>query len=160
MPDNRTLLVQLVPASRGPAPAEPLVPNEPSTQESSGRPGPVRTYEDLLKTPHDEDLFEYYATSQLAFVDPMSGKTTPVGPAAIFLDVDPAPDGQHILVTRAHRPFSYLFPDTAFPRDLEVWDAKGKVAYKLASLPISDQVPIDGVITGPRSARWSPRWRR
>src|SRR5215470_4215466 len=37
MPDNRTLLVQLVPASRGPAPAEPAVPNEPSTQESSGR---------------------------------------------------------------------------------------------------------------------------
>ncbi|HEY8410126.1 MAG TPA: prolyl oligopeptidase family serine peptidase, partial [Pyrinomonadaceae bacterium] len=156
MPDSRTLLVQLVPPARGAAPAEPAVPTEPNTQESSGRPGPVRTYEDLLKTPYDETLFEYYVTSQLAFVDPASGKITPIGQPAILQDVDPAPDGHHIFVTRAHRPFSYLFPDFAFPRDLEVWDTKGKLVYKLASLPLSDQVPIDGVITGPRSAQWRP----
>src|SRR5262249_41685109 len=65
MPDSRTLLVQLVPTTRGAAPSAPLVPNEPATQESSGRPGPVRTYEDLLKNPYDEKLYEYYATSQL-----------------------------------------------------------------------------------------------
>src|SRR5678815_5761794 len=52
MPDSRTLLVQLVPANRGAAPATPAVPPEPNTQESSGRPGPIRTYEDLLKSPH------------------------------------------------------------------------------------------------------------
>jgi dipeptidyl aminopeptidase/acylaminoacyl peptidase len=156
MPDSRTLLVQLVPPARTAAPATPLVPPEPNTQESSGRPGPVRTYEDLLKTPHDENLFEYYATSQLALVDPTSGKTTPIGQPAILQDVDPAPDGHHILVTRAHRPFSYLFPDFAFPKEIEVWDMKGKLVYKLASLPLADQVPIDGVITGPRSPRWRP----
>ena len=126
MPDNRMLLVQLVPPTRSAAPAEPSVPPEPNTQESSGRPGPIRTYEDMLKTPHDEDLFEYYATAQLALVDPMSGKVTPIGQASIFDDIDVAPDGQHILVTRLHRPFSYLFPDFAFPQDLEVWDTKVK----------------------------------
>jgi dipeptidyl aminopeptidase/acylaminoacyl peptidase len=156
MPDNRTLLVQLVLPSRGAAPAEPTVPPEPNTQESSGRPGPVRTYEDLLKSPHDENLFEYYATSQLALVDPASGKTTPIGQAAIFQSIDPSPDGHHLLVTRAHRPFSYLYPDFAFPKDLEVWDMKGKLIHKVASLPLADQVPIDGVITGPRSVRWTP----
>jgi dipeptidyl aminopeptidase/acylaminoacyl peptidase len=156
MPDNRTLLVQLVPPSRGAAPALPPVPTEPNTQESAGRPGPVRTYEDLLKSPHDENLFEYYATSQLALVDSSSGKTTSIGQAAIFQSLDPSPDGHHLLVTRAHRPFSYLFPDFAFPKDLEVWDTKGKVVHKVASLPLADQVPIDGVITGPRSVRWNP----
>ena len=156
MPDNRTLLVQLVPANRGPAPATPPVPPEPNTQESSGRPGPVRTYEDLLRSPHDENLFEYYATSQLALVDSSSGKTTPFGQPAIFQAIDLAPDGHHMLVTRAHRPFSYLYPDFAFPKELEVWDTKGKVVYKLASLPLADQVPIDGVITGPRNMRWRP----
>ena len=70
--------------------------------------------------------------------------------------LDPSPDGQHLLVTRAHRPFSYLFPDSAFPKDLEVWDTKGKLVHKVASLPLADQVPIDGVITGPRSVRWRP----
>ena len=156
MPDNRTLLVQLVPASRGPAPAEPLVPTEPNTQESSGRPGPVRTYEDLLKSPHDERLYEYYATSQLALVDSTSGRSTPLGQPGIFQNVDPAPDSHHVLVTRIHKPFSYLFPDNAFPKDIEVWDAKGKLVYKVASLPLADQVPIQGVITGPRSVRWRP----
>ena len=156
MPDNRTLLVQLVPANRGAAPATPAVPPEPNTQESSGRPGPVRTYEDLLKSPHDENLYEYYATSQLALVDSISGRSNPFGQPAIFLSVDAAPGGQHILVTRAHRPFSYLFPDSAFPRDVEVWDTKGKLAYKVASLPLADQVPINGVSTGPRSVRWRP----
>lgn len=156
MPDNRTLLVQTVPPGRGPAPAEPAVPPEPNTQESSGRPGPVRTYEDLLRTPHDEDLFEYYATSQLAFVDSQTGKTTPIGQPGIIQGADPSPDGRHILVERAHRPFSYLYPDFAFPKELEVWDTKGKAVYKLASLPLADQVPIDGVIAGPRAARWRP----
>ena len=156
LPDNRTLLVQLVSPTRGPAPATSLVPEEPNTQESSGRPGPIRTYEDMLQTPHDEDLFEYYATSQLALVDSLSGKVTPIGQTAIFEDVDVAPGGQHVLVTRLHRPFSYLFPNFAFPKELEVWDTKGKMVYKLASLPLADQVPIDGVITGPRSPRWRP----
>ncbi|HKG59575.1 MAG TPA: prolyl oligopeptidase family serine peptidase [Pyrinomonadaceae bacterium] len=156
MPDSRTLLVQLVTASRGAAPTEPAVPTEPNAQESSGRAGPVRTYEDLLKSPYDERLYEYYATSQLALVDAASGRTTTLGQPAIFQNVDPAPDGHHVLVTRLHKPFSYLFPDNAFPRDIEVWDAKGKLVYKVASLPLADQVPIDGVITGPRSVRWRP----
>ena len=156
MPDNRTLMLQVISSTRGPAPAEPLVPRGPNTQESSGKAGPVRTYEDLLKTPHDEDLFEYYATSQLALVDISSAKVTPVGQPAIFQSVDVAPDGLHVLVTKLHRPFSYLFTDSSFPKDVEVWDTKGHVAYKVASLPLADQVPIDGVITGPRSIRWRP----
>jgi dipeptidyl aminopeptidase/acylaminoacyl peptidase len=156
MSDNRTLLVQLVPPARGPVPVNSVVPDEPNTQESAGRPGPVRTYEDLLKSPLDERLYEYYATSQLALVDSVTGRITPFGKPAIFQTVDPAPDGQHILVTRLQKPFSYLFPDSAFPKEIEVWDTKGKLAYKVASLPLADQVPIDGVITGPRSIRWRP----
>jgi len=156
MPDNQTLLVQLVPANRPPAPIESKVPREPNSQESSGRVGPVRTFEDLLKTPFDEDLFEYYATSQLALVHSSNGKTTNVGAPAIFRSADPAPDGQHILVARTIRPFSYLYPAFIFPREVEVWDTKGKVTYKLASLPLADQVPIDGVPTGPRNYRWRP----
>jgi len=156
MPDNKTLLVQLVPTTRGAAPAQPQIPDEPNTQESSGRPGPVMTYEDLLKSPHDERLFEYYATSRLALIDVATGHATAVGQTGIFQSVDPAPDGQHILVTRIQKPFSYLFPDNAFPREIEVWNTKGKLVYKVASQPLADQVPIDGVISGPRTIRWRP----
>lgn len=156
MSDNRTLLVQLVPAKRPVPPVAPNVPREPNWQESSGRPGPVRTFQDLLKTPHDEDLFEYYATAQLALVDSASGKITEVGQPAIFQSMDPAPDGRHILVARTQRPFSYLYPDFAFPKVVEVWDTKGNLVHKLASLPLQDQVPIGGVQTGPRNYRWRP----
>ncbi|HET6893145.1 MAG TPA: prolyl oligopeptidase family serine peptidase, partial [Pyrinomonadaceae bacterium] len=156
MPDSRTLLVKLVPSKRSAVPAPSSVPSEPNWQESSGKPGPVRTFQDLLKTPYDETLFEYYSTAQLALVDSESGKIIAVGQPAIFQSVDPAPDGQHILLARTHRPFSYLYPDFAFPREVEVWDLKGKMVYKLASLPLQDQVPIDGVATGPRGYRWRP----
>jgi dipeptidyl aminopeptidase/acylaminoacyl peptidase len=156
MPDSRTLLVQLVPAKRPAAPEPASVPREPNWQESSGKSGPVRTFQDLLKTPYDEALFEYYSTAQLAMVDTGSGKITAVGQPSIFQSVDAAPDGQYILLARTKRPFSYLYPDSAFPREVEVWDIKGRLVHKLASLPLQDQVPIDGVATGPRNYRWRP----
>ncbi|MGH9881095.1 MAG: prolyl oligopeptidase family serine peptidase, partial [Pyrinomonadaceae bacterium] len=156
MPDNRHLLVQLVPAKRAAVPTEPSVPGEPNWQESAGKTGPVRTFQDLLKTPYDETLFEYYATAQLALVDSSNGITTGVGQPAIFQTASPAPDGEHILVARIQKPFSYLYPAFAFPREVEVWDTKGKSVFKLASLPLQDQVPIDGVATGPRAYRWRP----
>jgi hypothetical protein len=59
--DNRTLLVRLIPSGRGAPPTEPRLPSGPHVQESLGHAGPAPTYEDLLCTPHDEDLFDYYA---------------------------------------------------------------------------------------------------
>jgi dipeptidyl aminopeptidase/acylaminoacyl peptidase len=156
MPDNRTLLVELVPSKRAALPSAPTVPQGPTIQESSGKPAPIRTFEDMLTNPHDEDLFDYYATAQLAFVDAESGRATPLGQPAIFETINPAPDGQHILVARVHRPYSYLLPYEFFPKDVEVWDRSAKVVYKLASLPLADQVPIEGVPTGPRDYHWRP----
>ncbi len=124
MPDNRTLLVQTVPASAARAPAEETVPKAPNIQESAGRPGPVRTYQDLLKDAHDEALFDFYATSQLAFVDAESGKATPLGRPAIFEEAEPSPDGAHLLVARLQRPYSYLHPADDFPKEVEVWDRR------------------------------------
>lgn len=158
MPDNRTLLVQLVPTKRAAAPPpQSMVPSEPIIQESSGRPGPVRTYQDLLNSPHDETLFDYYATAQLALVDSEGGKINQIGQPAIFETVNPAPDGRHILVARITRPYSYLYPLSDFPKEVEVWDSgDGKVVYKLASLGLADQVPIEGVPLGPREYHWRP----
>ncbi len=156
MPDNRTLLVQLVPAKRAALAAAPSVPRAPTIQESVGRAGPVRTYQDLLKNPYDEEQFAYYATAQLAIVDAQSGKVSLVGQPAIFDAVEAAPDGQHLLVARLQRPFSYLFTASDFPKEVEVWDPKGKLVHKVATLPLADRVPIDGVLTGPREYAWRP----
>jgi len=156
MPDNRTLLAQLVPSARAKLSPVSNVPREPNIQESVGRAGPVRTYQDLLKTPYDEELFDYYATAQLALVDAGSGKMTNIGQPAIYDNASPAPDGQHLLVARIKRPYSFLHPANDFPREVEVWDTKGKLIHKLASTSLQDQVPIDGVPTGPRGHSWRP----
>src|SRR5258707_732863 len=52
MPDGKTLLVQTVPATRGNPPAAPKSPDGPIIQESDGKRGPVRTFEDLLQNAH------------------------------------------------------------------------------------------------------------
>lgn len=156
MPDNRTLLVQLVPANRGSVPNAPTAPAGPVIQESSGRQGPVRTFQDLLRNPHDESLFEYYATMQLALVDATSGRATSVGQPAIFQSIEVAPDGEHLLIARVKRPFSYLYPAFAFPREVEVWTRAGRMIHRVANLPLADTVPIDGVPMGPRNYGWRP----
>jgi dipeptidyl aminopeptidase/acylaminoacyl peptidase len=154
MPGGRALLVQLVPAGRGAPPAAPPAPRGPNVQESAGRAGPVRTLQDMLASPHDEDLFDYYATAQLARVDIAGGKAAPVGKPAVFLSTEPAPDGKHILVSRVHRPYSYLHDSSSFPREIEVWDLSGQRVYTVARLPLADRVPIEGVPTGPRQVEW------
>ncbi|HEV2802124.1 MAG TPA: prolyl oligopeptidase family serine peptidase [Pyrinomonadaceae bacterium] len=156
MPDGRTLLVQLVPAARAQLTPQSNVPREPNIQESVGRAGPVRTYQDLLKTPYDEQLFDFYATAQLALVETQGGRVTNIGQPAIFDTAAPAPDGQHLLVARIKRPYSFLHPANDFPKDVEVWDTRGKLIHKLVSMPLQDQVPIEGVPTGPRSHTWRP----
>jgi dipeptidyl aminopeptidase/acylaminoacyl peptidase len=156
MGDNRTLLLHLIPAGRGPAPAEVRVPKGPHVQESLGNAGPAPTYEDLLSTPHDEDLFDYYAMSQLAFLDCATEKITPIGKPAIYAVVRPSPDRRHILTGRLIRPYSYQLPARAFPQEIEVWDRTAKVEHKIASLPLAEHVPLDGVRTGPRSIEWLP----
>lgn len=154
MGDNRTLIVSTVPAARGPAPVEPAIPIGPHVRESSGNAGPAPTFEDLLATPHDEDLFDYYATSQLVYFDAASGKTTPLGKPGIYSLVRPSPDQAHLLVAWLHKPYSYQLPARDFPQEVEVWDRHGKVEYKLASHPLADRVPLAGVRTGPRSYQW------
>src|SRR5450759_56414 len=156
MPDGKTLLVQMVKPNRGAAPAEPLVPTGPHVQESLGGASPVVTHEDMLQNPHDEDLFEYYATSQLTLVDAATGKATAIGKAGIVESARISPDGRNIVVTTIHRPFSYLHDARAFPKEIEIWDRTGKVIHKVASSPLEDRVPINGVTTGPRGIQWRP----
>jgi dipeptidyl aminopeptidase/acylaminoacyl peptidase len=153
-PDSKSLLVQLVPAGRGKPPQPPAVPDGPIVQESYGKAAPAATYEDLLTSPYDEDLWDYYATSQLALVDAQRGRATNVGKAAVIASAEPSPDGKYFLVVRNVRPYSYILPSFGFPKEVEVWTRAGDLAYKVASLPSQEGVPIEGVSTGPRSYGW------
>lgn len=156
LPDSQTLLCKTIPAKRGPAPPAPAVPVGPNVQENFGKVSPAWTLQDLLKTPHDEALFDYYATSQLALVSAVNSKVVNVGAPTIAASVDIAPDGRHLLVVTTHRPYSYLLAASSFPHEVEVWNLSGKLVHKVASQPLQDQVPIEGVPTGPRNINWRP----
>jgi dipeptidyl aminopeptidase/acylaminoacyl peptidase len=134
--DSKTLLVQAIKPNRGPEPPEPTVPSGPNVQESLGGGRGVVTHEDMLKSPHDEDDFEYLATAQLMLVDSVTGKGTPLGKPALIRTARPSPDGTYFLVTSIHKPFSYLYPATQFPSDMDVWDRTGKIVHHIASLPL------------------------
>lgn len=152
--DNANLICELVPAGRGPAPPEPTVPTGPNIQESSGKAAPAATYEDMIKTAHDEALFEYYFTSQLATINIASASKTLIGRPAIFDTVTPSPSGEYFLIAKIKRPFSHLIPLDGFPEAVEIWTRRGEVADKIADLPSREGVPLAGVQTGPRGYRW------
>ncbi len=152
--DSKHLVAFTVPADRGPAPEEPQVPTGPVIQENLGRKAPARTYQDLLQNAYDEEVFDYYATSQLAVVS-LDGQTTPIGPPGI-MSIDPSPDGNYILVERLHRPYSYTVPSSRFPRSIEVWNTDGEQVHVVADVPLADNIPVafGSVREGPRSVSW------
>jgi len=158
MPDQQSLLVKTIPQTRGLPPKAEAVPPGPKIMESAGSAAASSTYEarDVLKTPGDADLFDYYALSQLALVRLPAGKVEIIGQPAIYDEVEPSPDGRYLLINRIHRPYSYQRSYERFPREVEVWDTRGNLIEHLASQPLAEQVPIDGEIAGPREHTWRP----
>ena len=152
--DNRTLLCKVVPLGRGPAPAESHVPAGPNVQENEGKTAQSATYEDMIRTAHDEALFAYYFTSQLAAIDSSSPISSSIGKPAILSDVAPSPDDRFILVTKIKRPFSHLIPMNGFPEDVEIWNRKGALVKQLADRPSREGTPLTGVEPGPRGHHW------
>lgn len=150
------LLVRTVPSELGPPPAAPAVPSGPVMQESAGKRTRMFTYQDLLENEYDAALFEHLATTQLAVVDVNTATVTPFGARGLILEAAASPDGRFVLVTRLQRPFSYRVPYTSFARTIEVLDTTGAVVCSVATLPVADEVPVQGVPEGPRDVEWQP----
>jgi dipeptidyl aminopeptidase/acylaminoacyl peptidase len=149
------LLCKLRPAGQSAPPAEPPVPTGPRIEENLGREAPQRTYTNLLQTPHDEALFEYYLSSELRQVSlPGEGKT--LVPTQLILSARPSPDGQWFILRTFQRPFSYQVPASRFPKRVSIMDLAGQEQFRVADLPLADTVPItfDSVRPGRRIVGW------
>ncbi|GLU07267.1 hypothetical protein SLE2022_242310 [Rubroshorea leprosula] len=155
--DDSTLLVCTIPLSRGEPPKKPLVPSGPKIQSNEQKSViQVRTFQDLLKDEYDENLFDYYATSQLV-LGSLDGKVKEVGPPAVYTSMDPSPDEKYLLITSIHRPYSYIVPCGRFPKKVDVWTADGKLVRELCDLPLAEDIPI--AINSVRKGRRSINWR-
>ncbi|MCA9711659.1 MAG: S9 family peptidase, partial [Myxococcales bacterium] len=155
MPGSEALLVREVPAGREPVPVRPAVPSGPTVEDTAGKAATNRTYQDLLRSPDDEALFEHFAQSQLSVVE-LSGQARPLGSPGLWTEADPSPDGKYVLVERLRRPFSHAVPYYRFARVTEVLDAKAKVVRRVADQDVAEEIPIEGVRTGPRAVHWQP----
>ena len=153
--DDAHLACLTVPVGRAVAPLAPETPTGPIVQESRGEKSPAATFEDLLSSPHDEALFDYYFTSQVALLG-IDGSVARIGPRGVHQRIVPSPDGVHLLVETVHRPYSYQVPVQRFPSLIEVWDRAGKLVRQVTDVPLHEAAArgFDAVESGPRAVAW------
>ncbi|MDD4516265.1 prolyl oligopeptidase family serine peptidase [Massilibacteroides sp.] len=152
--NDNDFLTLVIPSSIGDVPATPKVPSGPIIQENKGKATPVRTYQDLLKNPYDEDLFDYYFTSQLVRIS--DNVITEIGNPAIYGGIiSLSPDKSLLLISTTERPYSYQVPMYNFPRRTYIADLNGKIVKELAKTPILT-LPSGYDVTSPypRSYGW------
>lgn len=137
--DDNTVLYKATTAPLSAAPKKNITPKGPAVQENYGKAAPSATFQDLIKTPYDEDAFQFYGTAQL--VRNVNGVETKIGAPAIYLGTSLSPDKKYMLVRTIHRPFSYLVTAGGFPSTVTITDINGKVVKQLAELPSSEGTP-------------------
>lgn len=149
--DNNVIVYRATTSQVTNAPPKPKAPGGPIVQENLGKAAASRTYQDLIKNPYDEALFEFYATSQLKRTD---GKS--IGNKAIYTTVSASPDNKYLLIERIEKPFSYLVPAFGFPKTIDIIDIDGNLVKHLQKNPSTETAPIafDAVVDYPRSYNW------
>lgn len=154
MSDNSSIAFCVIDPERGNRPERDPVPQGPVVQENLGTEGEARTYQDLLKDPVDEAIFEYYAKSQLMIWD--GNGVRKLGDPAIITAVNPSPDGSFILITSVKKPFSYIVPYYNFPSVIQIWDLQGNIVKTLLERTLVENEPrgYDMVLPGPRFYDW------
>lgn len=158
--DGNSIITVLVPEKRGPAPQEPVVPQQPQIRLTQDGENKLRTYASLLADPHEKALLEYYTTGQLASVDVNRGRVRKIGSPAMIRSIDPAPSGDYFRVTTMQKPFSYIAPVSSFATVEEIWDLDGKALAELQSRPLNEGIrePRDSTAadTERRNLTWRP----
>jgi dipeptidyl aminopeptidase/acylaminoacyl peptidase len=155
--DGRYIAAVLVPENRGAAPEHGAggIEDGPQVRLTGARAVPQPVHFSLLQDPHDKALLTYYTKGQLALLDVKSKAVRPIGAPATIRDLDAAPDGAFVRVTRMTEPYSYLVPVSSFGSVEELWDASGRVITTLATTALREGAPADN--GDPTAAPGAPR---
>jgi dipeptidyl aminopeptidase/acylaminoacyl peptidase len=109
----------------------------PVVQESVGKVAAVRTYQDLLTDSYSEELFDWYATSELVNIS-FDGNESVIGAPANYSRLSYSPDGQWLVVNKIVKPYSYQVPFYNFPSVVEVWSSDCTTKKVVAEIPLSE----------------------
>lgn len=154
--NQKEVLIQMIPQTRGLMPSSEVVPRSPVIEETAGKISQVRTYTNLLESPNDEALFDYFFTSQIAVVNLKSKKIKKIGEPGIYRSVEISPNNKLLLITKINKPYSYSVPYYYFPQTTSVWNLKGKEVKHLIDRELQDEIPIGGTYAGERYHHWLP----
>ena len=132
----------------------PITPMGPTIQENLGKAAPSVTYQDLIKSPYDEYVFEFLATSQL--VKNKNGVEVKIGTPALNYSFSISPDKNYILTRTLNKPFSYLVTASGFASSIKVLNINGVLVKTIAQLPSSEGTAsgYDNVQNAPRDFEW------
>ena len=137
--DATTLLYRTAIKPASAAPPKPAMPKGPTTQENYGKASPRPTFQDLIKSPYDAQLYEFYATTQL--VRNVNGTETKIGSPAIYSSINISPDKKYMIIRTLKKPFSYTVPAQGFPSNVFIADMNGKPIKQMADLPSAETAP-------------------
>jgi dipeptidyl aminopeptidase/acylaminoacyl peptidase len=137
-------------------PQEEATQPRPVIQQSGGEVVSNRTFQDLLTSPYDADLFEYYITADLIIFDVKSKEVKNLVSGKMIWYTSASPDGKYILINLFDRPFSYQVPYYRFPQNVSVLDVTGEEVYSFEPTPLSERIPqgFGATRTGPRNWSW------
>lgn len=152
--NEATLLYTTITQAASMMPKRPITPVGPSIQESVGKAAPSRTYQDLIRSPYDEEAFAFLTSSQL--VKNTNGIETKMGSPAIYTSFEVSPDKKYLLTETIQKPFSYLVTAYSFASRVSIQDMNGKTLKVLANLPSAETTPsgYDNVQPVPRAFAW------
>lgn len=137
--DDVTILYKAATQAAANAPKKPITPKGPTIQQNLGKTAPSPTYQDLIKSPYDEQLFEFFATTQL--IQNKNGVETKIGKPALISSFSLSPDKKYMMVRTIRKPFSYLVTANGFPSTITITDLSGKLVKVLAELPSTEGTP-------------------
>ncbi|RLD76067.1 MAG: S9 family peptidase, partial [Bacteroidetes bacterium] len=123
--DGNSLLVKFLPEERkNLIDTDVAVPDSPTVTMSSGKKAQNRTYQDLLKNTNDEFNFEQLALSELYKVS-LNGTKIKWKEKAMYSSISFSPDGNYVMVTTLHKPFSYIVTFRRFPTKTNIYKSNG-----------------------------------
>ena len=154
--DNNALLVKFIPETKEELiNEETAIPDGPTISVSSGSKAQNRTYQDLLKNSNDEQNFEQLVYSELYKVE-LNGKISKWLDKAMYRHVSFSPDGNYVLVTTIHKPFSYIVPYYRFPQKTILYKNTGEIVKIVNEVPLTEEIPkgFMSVRKGKRNMHW------
>lgn len=155
--DGQMLLVKFLPEDKKPLiDKSTAVPSGPKISVSDGKKAQNRTYQDLLQDKSDEFNFEQLVRSTIFTVD-LNGNKVLWKETDMYAGASFSPDGEYVMVSSLHKPFSYIVTLSRFPQKTIIYDKRGKEIKVIRDVPLEEVRP-KGFMSTTKEIR-SVSWR-